>query len=104
MQRLLTAAAAVAACTLTAAAAHAEIGADQGLSVAVSKAQLTSATGYVDLKQQIAARADAYCRAHPIGLTVATCTRDIAAALESQAAAQRQALLARQNSYAQAQR
>lgn len=101
MQLLFSAA--VAAIVLAAGAAHAQ-GADQDLRVSVSKAQLTSATGYVDLKQQIAAKADAYCRAHPIGLTVATCRRDLTDALQSQAAAQRQAMMAPPTTYAQAQR
>lgn len=103
MQRFVTAATAV-ALALAAAAAHAQAASDQTVSVTVSKAQLTSATGYVDLKQQIAAKADAYCRAHPVDRTVAACRQDIVQQLQVQAEDRRQAMLATPNAYAQAQR
>ncbi len=99
----LVAAFAVAAFTLTAVVAQAQ-SADQGVSISVSNAQLTSATGYVDLKQQIAAKADAYCRAHPVDGTIATCKQDVIQQLQAQAEARRQAMIAAPTTYAQAQR
>jgi len=108
MQRLSIAAAAIAAAALATAtpvfAAPAAPVADASVRVPTSATELQSATGYVDLKQKIAAAAEAYCRQHPVDLTVATCKRDIAEALQAQAETQRQALLSRQTTFAQAQR
>jgi UrcA family protein len=102
MRNLFTAAAIAA--TFTFAAAGAVQAADQQVSVPVFKAELLSATGAIDLNQRIAAKAEAYCRAHPIGLTVASCTRDISDALQAQANVRRQAMMSTPNTYAQARR
>ena len=54
------------------------------LKVAYSPADLASSAGRPDLRDQVAAAADAFCRANPVGHTITECRRDITAQLSRQ--------------------
>ncbi|MGA0602187.1 hypothetical protein ACO2Q3_15880 [Caulobacter sp. KR2-114] len=106
MQRLFVSAAIAIAAVAAGApvCAAPAVAADSAFSAPAFAAQLRSDTGYAALKQKIALSAEAYCRAHPIDGTVASCQRDVTDALVAKAEAQRQALISQQTRLAEARR
>ena len=105
MQRLLTT---IVAATLFAGAAtlaHAQTSnTAQTVSVRYTAAELRDPVSFQALQHRIADKVDAFCRANPVGGTVASCRQTLAGQLQVQAETRRLAVLRAANSEAYAAR